>query len=267
MGRHPPASTSFQDLFDHIWTRGLGNSHTAEGIPLPWTAETLSIALGGDVDPRTIENWSRGANRPSPRNIARLARLIAPEDISLRHEWYDALSLAARSERRVSREARAGPSVKTPPPTAPATPFRYGWHFVIAGTVAITGVILSILLLWPTGGLVTDIRICDAPYFDENAGKCTQHVPVFVHGIEEVFLSFDLPGVPYGDPFERWWILNHERIAGRTSFNDEAWPGWTYWRPGTLQIGQYVVRIVVEGQVFTQTFQVQADGFWKNNSI
>lgn len=109
--------------------------------------------------------------------------------------------------------------------------------------------------------MVDNIRICDRVYFDQDINKCTQHLAVFVEGIDEVFLSFDFADETFGMPFERWWILNGERVAGRNSFNDQAWPGYTFWRPGVLNVGQYVVRIVMDERTFTQTFQVQQEGY------
>ena len=142
------------------------------------------------------------------------------------------------------------------------------WRLAVAALVALLAVSggIAVWFQWPWSGdggqRVGNIRICDAPWFDSETKKCTKHVSVFVHGIEEVFLSFDFENVPDGAPFERWWIRNGERVAGRTSFNDVAWPGYTFWRPaGGLRIGEYVVRVVVDEKVFTQVFQVQHDGF------
>ena len=262
----PPADLSFWELFDYFWVRGIGNAPHADGTPTPWTATTLELAFDGSPDKRSIENWQSQANMPSPDSIRKLSWVIAGADRQVRQAWYEALIAARLQEQRKEKaQAKSAPEkhlaeINTSMSETRSTPQR--WR----APLAVVGVGVIALGAWfifnPTPSeAVQNMRICDAPYFDENSKDCTQHVSVFVHGIDEVFLSFDFGDVAQGTPFDRWWILNGERVAGRTSFNDEAWPGYTYWRPGPLEVGQYVVRIVVEGEVFTQTFYVQPEGF------
>lgn len=262
----PPEGASFWELFDHFWRRGLGNVEAEDGIAKPWTAESLETAFDGSPGVRAIENWRRRSSLPVPDNLRKIAAVIAGDDAALRIRWYDALVDARAKELEAAPEETGTHSDETPltgnaveeDPTALRK--RIG---LLAAVIAIVGFAV-IGWLWfgrEQPQTVENIRICDIHFFDADAGACTQHMAVFVHGIDDVYLSFDFKNVPKGAPFERWWILDGERQAGRTSFNDEAWPGWTFWRPGTLKVGQYVVRVVVDGTVFTQTFQVQAENY------
>lgn len=255
----PPKGAEFWELFDFFWVRGLGNDLHADGTSQSWTAASLESAFDGRPDKRSIENWQSRVNIPSQENLRKISALIAGEDTRLRKAWFEALVDARLEEKRRVKEtstvvAEAEPHIKT------SNKLRLKVY--AAGTAAM--VALGGLYLWQTSQpneYVQNMRICDEAYFDEHTQKCTKHVDVFVHGVDEVFLSFDFNDVKYGAPFERWWIHNGERVAGRTSFNDDAWPGYTFWRPGVLQVGTYVVRLVVAGEVTTQTFYVQAEGF------
>lgn len=257
----PPQGASFWELFDFIWVRGLGNALHEDGISQSWTATSLEIAFDGSPDKRSIENWQSRTHMPSPDNLRKLSALIADGDDALRKHWYEALLDARLEEKRREKEK---------PPATPedwagqVAPRALRGRVALAALAGVAVLALGSVMLTPSAdaeGYVKNMRICDAIYFDNDTKKCSKHVDVFVHGIDEVFLSFDFNGVAHGAPFERWWIHNGERIAGRSSFNDEAWPGYTFWRPGVLQVGTYVVRLVVEGEVTTQTFYVQAEGF------
>lgn len=267
----PPQSLSFWDLLDHFWDQGIGNQRHEDGSPIPWTATTLESMLDGKPDRRSIEYWRSRTNMPSPDNIRKLSIVASGGDHTLRKAWYDSFMAARRAEKRGHEgDGKRGEAVdKTS--QAPGASFRDPRRLVVFASAALLAVFgaLAFWLQWHRSGdagqHVSNIRICDAPWFDSETKKCTKHVSVFVHGIEEVFLSFDFENVPDGTPFKRWWIRNGERVAGRTSFNDVAWPGYTFWRPtGGLRIGEYVVRIVVDEKVFTQVFQVQNDGFYQD---
>lgn len=260
----PPAGAQFWELFDFIWVRGLGNALHADGTGQSWTATTLEIAFDGSPDKRSIENWQSRTHMPSPDNLRKLSALIANGDDALRKIWFEALLDARLDEKR--RE-KAVPEVLTVP--VQDTESSRTWRkprrgVLLAGIGGIATLTIAGIMFMRSSeaeGYVHNMRICDAAYFDTETTKCTKHVDVFVHGVDEVFLSFDFNSVPHGAPFDRWWIHNGERVAGRTSFNDEAWPGYTFWRPGVLQVGTYVVRLVVDGEVTTQTFFVQPEGF------
>jgi hypothetical protein len=253
----PEGDLGFWELFDHFWVRGLGNTRHEDGTAEPWSALTLADALDGSPDKRSIENWQSHKNMPSPDNLRKISMLIAPENNRLRKQWYDAFVDARLKQKRVDKviEQKVSTSDLSSSQNSP----RKLVLVSLCAALLIGGI--AWFMLRPVAPLITDMRICDAVYFDTEMQKCTKHVDVFVHGVDEVFLSFDFNGVEYGEPFERWWIHNGERVAGRSSFNDDAWPGYTFWRPGELELGQYVVRLVVEGEVTTQTFYVQAEGF------
>lgn len=261
---------SFQELFDYLWDHGIGNGANSDGDPVPWTAESLEIALDGKLNARSIVDWKSGKRLPQVPNLHALARIIADGDEHMRKRWAERLieerqivwdQRNNKKEKATETEVPVEPEVGVVATEAQKRSFARKWVGLGAGAAALVGIIVFHNL--NSVPSVKNMRICDAPYFDEKTKRCSQHVSVFVHGIDEVFLSFDFKNVPHGMPFERWWILNGERVAGRTSFNDEAWDGWTFWRPaGGLQIGQYVVRLVVDGRVETQTFYVQADGFY-----
>jgi hypothetical protein len=198
---------------------------------------------------------------PSPENLRKLCGLIAGDNSRIRKEWYEALVDTRLKEKRREKSMSNAVQDTNSEHSERAKPTK--WYLVLT-VVALTLVtMVSVLLSRDSTGeeFVKNMAICDAAYFDKDVKKCTKHVDVFVHGVDEVFLSFDFHEVADGTPFERWWIHNGERVAGRTSFNDDAWPGYTFWRPGVLQVGQYVVRLVVNEKVTTQTFYVQAEGF------
>ncbi len=257
----PPQGASFWELFDFMWVRGLGNELHADGTSQSWTATSLEIAFDGSPDKRSIENWHSRAHMPSPDNLRKVSALISGGDDALRKDWYEALIDARKDAKRKEKEQ---PSVAIDNPPAPEVAKPTGKHLTFAALGGAAVLALGGIMLMQSasaGPYVENMRICDAAYFDTEVNKCTKHVDVYVHGVDEVFLSFDFNGVAHGEPFERWWIHNGERVAGRTSFNYEAWPGYTFWRPGVLQVGTYVVRLVVDGEVTTQTFYVQAEGF------
>lgn len=257
----PPREMDFWTLMDHFWALGIGNNLHDDGTSLPWTAEKLELAFDGSPDKRSIENWRSRTNKPSPENIRKLSWIISGGDVELRKSWYDALIAARQTEVRKGK-FNVNEEPNTQLDETPLALLR-----TRKAPIWLLGVLSLLLLigLWSlfqpnNAPLIQNMRVCDKFYFDTETKKCTKHVSVFVHGIDEVFLSFDFGDVPKGAPFERWWILNGERVAGRSSFNDEAWPGYTFWRPGILKVGQYVVRLIVDGKVTTQTFYVQEDG-------
>lgn len=265
----PPQGASFWELFDFIWVRGLGNELHEDGTSQSWTATSLEIAFDGSPDKRSIENWHSRTHMPSPENLRKFSALVSDGDDALRKQWYEALVDTRLEEKRREKEKTKNPPECTEAPEVeteqePDPSKSVSRRLAIAALGGVAMLALGGVMLMQSASseaYVENMRICDAAYFDDDTKKCTKHVDVFVHGIDEVFLSFDFNGVAHGAPFERWWIHNGERVAGRTSFNDEAWPGYTFWRPGVLQVGTYVVRLVVEGEVTTQTFYVQAEGF------
>ena len=270
--REPPNGADIWELFDHFVTRGLGNSEIQGGVPQPWTPEALDIAFGGSPGTRAIEDWFSHSAVPSPQSVFKIAELAAQGDKSRRIRWHDALTAARKIENRKRKAAglEVDEEVENDPEpvncNVPPRSSMRAWVFAGLATAALVFAGSWWFFLRSAPQSVENIRICSVYYLDREQGRCTQHEAVFMHGIDDVYLSFDLVNVPDGAPFERWWILNGERQAGKPSFNDEAWPGWTYWRPGTLRMGQYVVRVIVDGQVFTQTFQVRAENYVSEES-
>lgn len=263
----PPRDADIWELIEFLWSRGLGRELLADGSFQPWTQASMADAFGGKPDERSIANWTARTNPPSPASIRHLSLLVSGGDQDLRRQWQEALT-DARNQYNAAKKQKdtEGDKTHADVPQNPALngARRAGLRFLWVAWLAI-GLALGAGLGWLSGvlqpgPLVQNMRICDRPLFDTELKKCTRHVDVFAEGINEVYLSFDFEGVAQGAPFERWWIRNGERIAGRRSFNDEAWPGYTFWRPGVLVPGQYVVRLVVDEQVFTQVFYVQADG-------
>lgn len=261
---NPPDDLLFWDLFDYIWANGIGNELHRDGSATPWTATSLESRLDGSPDKRTIDNWRRRSSLPSPEGLRKLSWVIAGSDQKLRSKWHKALLETRLKEERARKAKKViQPQDLTNDTTKTETPLKVKGKFGLIGGL---GLFCVIAAYWfydtQSSPRIDNIRICDAPYFNQETKKCDQHVSVFVQPADEVFLSFNFVNVPDKMPFERWWIHNGERVAGRTSFNDEAWPGYTFWRPqGGLNVGQYVVRLVVDGSVQTQTFFVQPEGF------
>lgn len=268
----PPKDLDFWELFEAFLDQGAGND-LIEGSPSAWTPSTLEAALDGSPDRRAIGYWLDRANIPTPENIRKLSIVASGGNHAIRKQWYDALISARRRLKQKEKDAKTKNQlettaiVETSTHSSPMSSKRRSrkWHLLWPSVALAIALLAFVTLVLGTASertpRVDEIRVCDAPYFDQDTKKCSKHVSVFVHGVDEVFLSFDLVDVPEGAPFERWWIRNGERVAGRTSFNDAAWPGYTFWRPGVLEIGQYVVRIVVGDTVFTQVFTVQPNGF------
>ncbi len=295
----PPNEMQIDRLIDHICNYGSGNILAQNGVPKPWTPASLSIELGlnnadGTTD-TTIRNWISGRTLPKIEQLHKLARVVSCGDDYYLKAWTSAL-INARTETKLRKKEEAiqvtQKGVDSSPFTGhtkefdssiiadldnklqknssnrslkPSSRFLGGKYLYVA--IISLFCFLATLLFWmdapfKTISVVRNIRVCDEPYFDKKVKDCSKHVSVYMHGIEEVFLSFDFENLAKGEPFERWWIRNGERVAGRTSFNDEAWPGYTYWRPDNgFPVGEYVVRIVIDGKVATQTFSVQKTGF------
>ncbi|MEO1703709.1 MAG: hypothetical protein AAFR71_16810 [Pseudomonadota bacterium] len=288
----PPDNADFWALFDYFWDNGVGRELSNNDAPMAWTADALEEALDFKVAARTIDNWRARHNLPSVPYVHTLCTIIPAKEGRLRKSWSDAFIRERRLEIRRTKEAQARERAQALAPedtrgqthrqneassaeavteveeTSPAVSLLSNLCLKLGAGLAVS--IVAAGLWWsffrPAEPEVANIRICDAPYFDKEINKCSQHVDVYMDGIDEVFLSFDLVNVPYGMAFERWWIRNGERAAGRSSFNDDAWPGYTFWRPqGGLPAGSYVVRVIVDGRVRTQVFTVQTEWFGREN--
>lgn len=244
---------------------GVGNDLDRNGDIIPWTVPTLHAAMGGEPSDRALQYWFDQSHPPSGENLRKFCWVISNNDPIRRKAWINALDTALRAEKtkKKNEETINEPTQVVgnvePIKLAKAKPLAWLIGVSVATIATIGGVYVFKKDTLPP---VSNIRICTPFYFDEHAKECTKHVPVMVEGVERVLLSFDFNNVHEGAPFERWWIHNSIRVAGRTSYNDAAWPGWTFWQPGgPLKVGQYVVRVELDETVYTQTFYVQKEEY------
>ena len=258
----PPDGVSGRELFLWAWSMGAGRERSREGLPVPWTAEALEAAFaeaGREVSLRTVENWRAGATVPNRRNRLVLAGLFAGRDRAVEAAWMEGLA---------GRPWTAPAEVETPSEAEPETAAD-----IVAETDASArkprvgpAVAAALLLaggvwLWraaDTAPTVTELRVCAPEDFDKATLRCPAHQDVFAAGTREVRVSFEA-SPPEGTPFERRWYRDGRMFLLRDGFFDAAWENWTWLRnPDGHDPGTYHLRIVVDGEVATAEFEVEA---------
>ena len=252
----PVDADSLRELLHYYVQSGVGLPVSEDGLPGQWTDVRLEEALAGTgirVDKRSIQSWLSGASIPKVEKLKGLASL-ASTDRFQREKWTAAfirLRRKALDERR--QKQQAGQAAPADQPT--------GWRrpaiaalAVILGLVGVTYIILQLFGPVP---VAENIRFCDEAHFSTETKQCTQAMTDFPDGLKTLMITFDLNDVAEGETFTRNWYRNGRRIHTKTSFNDEAWPGYTYWHwPEGFDEGEYALQIVSGERAVTRTFNV-----------
>ncbi|WP_300390032.1 hypothetical protein [Henriciella sp.] len=253
----PIDADSLRELLHYYVQSGVGLPVSEKGVPGQWTDVGLEAALaeiGINVDKRSIQSWLSGASVPKVEKLKGLASL-ASSDRFERERWTAAfirLRRKALDERR--REQQASPAATTNQPA------RLRWRpalAVLAAVISLAGVTYVILQLLGPAPVAENIRFCDEVHFSTDTKRCTQSMTEFPDGLKTLMITFDLNNVAKGETFTRNWYRNGRNIHTKTSFHDEAWPGYTYWHwPEGFDDGEYTLQIVSGDRTVTKTFQV-----------
>jgi len=246
-----------------------------DGRPDPWTSEQMEAAfltVNRTVSIKTIENWRAGRVLPSPRNIILLAEIFSGNDLNRRGAWLSRLTESVNLskanlktiEPAVVTEEEADTHSAPTPPQQKSSRLLLGMGLgaiLTAGLVGMTsGKVQSFQSFLKTDPpTVTDIRFCTEANFDREIKRCRLHEPRFPAGTKLIHVSFETQNVPYGQPFSRRWYRDGQLFIERDGFFDEAWENWTWIREGEdgdHLPGNYVLRIIIDGQVTTGTFRI-----------
>lgn len=271
--RNPPEGLSFKELFRFIWLQGIGNKLDEQGEPQPWNDAALEdrfYELGYEIDKRSIQNWLAGNNKPSSKNLHKLARIVSNDDPGFKRLWRDAFTLANVSNSKSELEL-SNPDTK-PVPIPAEAPKRAKINtvpFLLGGTLFLSLLTLvSVLITSQQAPLieVTNLKFCDEARFDRTAKVCTTNVSHFPAGTTLVFVSFNMPNAPEGQPFERRWYREGQMFLSKDGFMDAAWEDYTWIEnPNGHDHGKYDLRIIVNGRVTTGSFllgEVNEDHEW-----
>lgn len=271
----PVEAASLRDLLQYYFQSGVGLPVSEEGVAGQWTDVRLQEALAGigiHADKRSIQSWLSGATIPKSDKLKGLARLAA-EDPYLQEKWSTAfirLRFKAIEARKQARKASAGtgslsetdvPVPDTPQAEPHTVPRKVPFHLVVASVVLSMAIMASLLLAlsfaWNAAPIATNMEFCSEEEFSTETLECTIARTSFPEGLETLMVTFDLPNVPEGETFTRKWYLNGSLIHEKTSFKDDAWPGYTFWHwPEGFDSGEYALQIVSGDKAVTQTFQV-----------
>jgi len=128
---------------------------------------------------------------------------------------------------------------------------------------AVTAIVLF-LGLFLTGNIEShkhavaeNIKFCTEDQFDKKAFICLVNMDEFPHQTQLIYVSFTLNEAFPGQRFDRVWMRNGERFLEKTSFNHEAWSGYTYINnPYGHDPGQYVLEVSINDMATSASFTV-----------
>ena len=259
--RPPPADVDdFFELLDLIWTQGIGNTSTPDGLcGQEWKNETLIAAFEaakGSISESTIQKWRGRIVLPQTKNLYTLVSVVSNRET--RPAWRDALYTSVRRTRRarnghaaanrndetdpnvVAALARPSPAAAAQEEGAPAGPASGRFNVFRTGTWArspvwiLPGLAAAVLLAFVSGALllqrpyIADLRVCDVEHFSVANQACSRHMDRFPPDIKRVYVSFDIQNFPDNKPFTRAWYLNGQKILERKGLTAPPWEGWTW---------------------------------------
>ena len=262
--RDPPKNLNFQEMFRFIWLQGVGNIRDEHGEPKPWTDASLEnrfYELGYEIDKRTIQNWLSGKNKPSAKNLHRLARVVSNDDTGFKRLWRDAFTMSNVSKAKIfietektvvqyKQSSRDGEVQKE---------FKLQRCLIIGFGVISSLALIAVLinLRQPPLIEVTNLKFCDEARFDRTAKFCTTNLSHFPADTSLIFVSFNMPNAPEGQPFERKWYREGQLFLSKGGFIDSAWEDYTWLKnPSGHDQGKYDLRIIVNDRVTTGSFLV-----------
>lgn len=260
-----PKTNSIAELLRYVFDHGIGLSHTSNSEKPYWTDIMLEAGLseaGTEVDRRSIQNWLSGKSVPTIQNLRALADIFG-RNSEERREWRYALIEARRETLSKRKRQRDGAALTVRKTAAPAKIHRpYTPFLLIVSGVAITVIIVIATIV--TGNTpdnetnhARNITFCSSSNFSKVTFECQASETEFASGTKTIMITFDLVGLDEGERFERVWYLNGQEIHRKESFNDEAWPGYTYYTwPEAFSDGEYALRVIARGTPTTAVFRV-----------
>lgn len=261
--RAPPNILGFQELFRFIWLQGIGNKFDRHGEPKPWTDESLEdrfYELDYEIDKRTIQNWLSGKNKPSPKNLHKLARVVSNDDAGLKILWRDAFTMASVSKQKTKNLSTEPTLIQMADKSDVGSKHKIRSRALISilgfiGLLSISTVSMKSRKLPVIE--VTNLKFCNKALFDRTAKLCKTNVSNFPVGTSLIFVSFNMPNATMGQPFDRKWYRDGQKFAEREGFIDSAWENYTWLENSNgHDAGKYDLRIIVNGRVTTGSFFV-----------
>ena len=265
----PPDAESLRVLLHYYVQSGIGLPVSDDGVAERWTDTRLEAALAGigiAVDRRSIQSWLSGASIPKVQKLKGLASLASSNRFE-REKWSAAfirLRQAALDARRAQRKPPPAEPEDPPAPAPPATADTGAGRQLLAraaailtGLAGVSGAAYGLAELLVTEPVASNIRFCDEANFSTQTKRCLRAMTDFPDGLHTLMITFDLTNVAEGETFTRKWYRNGRLIHEKTSFNDEAWPGYTFWHwPEGFDTGAYALQIVSGDKAVTATFHV-----------
>ena len=219
-----------------------------------------------DVSLRSIENWRRG-KLPRRNNIHALARVFGGDHEPSIVLWREALIKCLEAKKGGGAPGKPAafseaPEINSKIIKEPQRHVRAAFISAVLSSILTAIVIFFGLLL--TDNLEThkhavakNIKFCTEEQFDKIASVCLVNMDEFPHKTELIFVSFTLNDSFEGQRFDRVWMRNGERFLKKTSFNHEAWSGYTYIKnPYGHDPGQYVLEVSINDKATSASFTV-----------
>ena len=263
----PPDGRDFRELFQYVCDHGIGRPAGQDGVTEAWTDDALEAAFAETatpVDRRSIQSWRSGASVPRLDKVRSLAEVITSKSDE-RANWLKALIEARRNSleaRKSSAGTTASPETQPENETLAAdasAPASRHWKPVVAGFLLLGLAVLGSLFLLTSespDAQVANIEFCSEETFSTETYACTEAADSFSEDVTTLMVTFDLVNVPEGMSFERIWYREGLEFLRKSSFNDEAWPGYTFLKFDKFPEGNYTLRIIVDGKSFTKPFKV-----------
>jgi len=262
--QNPPDEVmSFKNLINYIWDHGLGNRLTPDAVPMPWKPETFESAffdIGFDVDIRSFQNWRGGVHKADRKNIHAIARVVSGGDPHIQKEWAIKLIDAPKiDESDINSDSKGKIEKFSQKSNFKDLFFKY--RLFITGLVLGQIPLLAVILFSYSSGrgqtTITDLKFCDEAGFSKTAMKCHNPASHFPSGTGRIYVSFDFNNSYMGQPFERRWYQNSEMFLSKKSFNDTAWPGYTFIsQEDGMKDAKYDLRVIVDDSTTTKSFIV-----------
>lgn len=267
----PPENTpTFDELFAHIWSFGLGREVNKNGDSQQWTSATLEEAFhlrGYSISQRTIEYWQAQSALPSGKNIRALARVVSdPAEYDI---WLHALIQSVQTQKAARKQNTTIVDAHTPADHLPSDrpqsiQSQHKRLFITAG-VFCTMLVAGTVFARTSQSEVTGLKICDTEHFSLETLTCKRNVQVFGADTKRIYVSFGLRNVDRGEVFSRTWFLDGEKFLTKESRNIDPWKGWTWIgsqdplaeTANTMALGRYTLQVSVRNTIKVASFTVR----------
>ena len=261
----PPNDQDFRELFQFICDHGIGRPMDARGHFQPWNDETMEAAFAEtatSVDKRSIQSWRSGASVPRLDKLRSLADLIT-RSADQRSIWLKALIDARRksidARKRQATTEKPSPTSTHAPDDPPPRPRNIKRVAIAAAIAVVVLTLIGAMLVFGDRGAearIANIQFCTEENFSTESFTCLETSQSFDENTTTLMVTFDLVNVDEGASFERIWYREGLEFLRKSSFNDEAWPGYTFLNFDRFPEGNYTLRIIVDGTSFTSSFKI-----------